>query len=121
MNVLIWTLIGLGMYANPFLLLAAWIFRVRSGGNGSWRSRAGWVSLVLATCSFLILVGFIALGPEPATAGFEAWFVKCFRIGAAISVAAFVAGCIGKGRMQWLVPLSALLSPMTILVQKVME
>jgi uncharacterized membrane protein len=121
LSVVIWVLIGLGMYANPFLILSAWIFRMRARGDGSWRSRAGWVSLVLATCSFLVLVGFVTLGPEPATAGFDVWFKKCFRIGAVISIAAFVAGCFGKGRMQWLVPLSALLSPMTILVQKVME
>lgn len=121
LSALILVAIALAAYANPVVLFAIWVGRLRRKPESSFRGRVGWASLILASAGFGVVVCFVTCGPEPATTAFDIWFRRCFWAAVPVCGLALVTGLAGKGRMQWLVPLSAIISPLTIVLGKVME
>ena len=115
------TLMGIGMYANPILLFIAWFRRLRVPSVPGLRGRLGWLSLALASLTFLGFCAFISFGPQAAAPGFDLWYARWLHLAAALSACALVTGIAGKGKMQWVVPVSALLTPMSVMLQKILE
>jgi hypothetical protein len=111
-------LAGIGMYACPILLLIVWILRFRAKQTGSYRLRLGWISLALASAAFIAFYGGMFFSPD---AIFDSWFRTWFIVCSCFSGAAFLTGIVGKGRLQWVVLLSAVTTPLACLLQKVLE
>ena len=60
---------GIAMYANPFLLLFAWIGRLCFTSRKTVREWIGWISLGLASAGFLAFICFVSLGASGSYAG----------------------------------------------------
>jgi hypothetical protein len=114
-------LVGVAMWVNPAMLFWVWVSRMKTPDNSSIRNRIGWLSLVLASLAVLIFFGGMGFSPTPATQASDVWFVKWFRACLCLSVAAFLCGIAGRGRRQWAVALSAIITPLSCLLQKVLE
>ena len=52
---------------------------------------------------------------------FEVWFKRLFVVCGCLSGAALLAGLVGKGRMQWVVMMSAVITPLSCILVKVLE
>lgn len=115
------TLMASGMYANPILLFIVWYRRLRAPSVPGPRGRLGWLSLSLASLTFLAFCAFVVFGPQVATPEFDVWYARWFHIAAVFSACALITGFAGKGKMQWLVVVSALLTPMSVMLQKILE
>jgi hypothetical protein len=115
------TLMGVAMYANPVLLFFAWSRRLRTRAPRNLRVLLGWFSLGLASAAFLAFAVFVVAGPQPATSAFDVWFRKWLILATILSAVAFLTGLAGRGKMQWAVPVSALITPMSVLLQKILE
>jgi peptidoglycan biosynthesis protein MviN/MurJ (putative lipid II flippase) len=118
---LIIVLVALAAYANPVLLFVVWVKRLRTSEKKSWRPKLGLASLVLASLGFGVVVCFMTCGPEAATPAFDIWFRKCFWVSAGVCVVVLITGVVGTGKMQWVVLVSSVVSPLSILMGKVME
>jgi hypothetical protein len=114
-------LVGIAMYANPFLLLTVWIKRLKPFHNDGLRIRLGWISLILASLGFISFFGGMFLDGKPGTPAFDRWFKRWFWVCSSISITTFTIGLFGKGKMQWAVVLSAFLTPMSCVLQKILE
>lgn len=114
-------LMATGMYANPVLLCIAWFRRMRAPSVPGPRGRLGWLSLALASIALLAFGAFVIFGPQVATPEFDLWYARWFHIAAAISACTLLTGLAGKGKMQWAVPLSAVLTPISVMLQKILE
>src|SRR5665213_2883958 len=112
---------GIAMYANPFLLMVAWFRRLKAHEGGGFRICLGWASLGLASVGFLTFVGGMFLRPPPATPMFDLWFAHWFTACISISGITFLTGLVGKGRMQWVVLISAIVTPLSCMLQKILE
>lgn len=121
MSAVVLSLMAIAMYANPVLLFFAWFRRLRSQSQRDFRSSLGWVSLVLCTVAFLAFVLAVGVCPTPATPLFDIWFRRWFWIICGVSACGLITGLLGKGKMQWIVPISALASPISIVMMKVLE
>jgi hypothetical protein len=119
---LLLVLVGLAMYANPILLLLVWVRRLKAPHQkASVRIQLGWFSLILASAGFLVFVGSMFFGPPAATPAFDIWFRTWLKVSLFISAPAFLTGLAGKGTMQWVVAASAIVTPMSLILQKVLE
>jgi hypothetical protein len=114
-------LMGIAMYANPFLLLAVWIKRLKTFQNDGLRIRLGWISLILASVGVIAFFGGMGFSPKAATPASDHWFIHWLWICSAISISTFAIALFGKGKMQWAVVLSAFLTPMSCTLQKILE
>jgi hypothetical protein len=112
---------GIAMYANPLLLLFAWVGRLRFASPKTVREWIGWISLGLASAGFLAFICFVSLGPPVATPAFDRWFAIWLRVSLVVSVLTFLLGLAGTGRRQWVVPVSAVATLMSVLLQKILE
>lgn len=95
-------LMGIAMWANPFLLLAVWVNRLKPFRNDGIRIRLGWISLALATVGFVAFIGGMSFGGEAGTPAFDHWFVRWFWVCSAISILVLVTGVFGEGKMSGL-------------------
>jgi hypothetical protein len=114
-------LMGIGMYANPVLLFVAGIRRYSAREALSLRTLLGWVSLTVACMCFLAFVVGCGVSPQPATPAFDRWFVLWLRTVLILSGLSIVIGLFGRGKMQWVVFTSAFLTPMSLVLQKILE
>lgn len=66
---------------------------------------------------------FIGMGTSPvaATPAFDHWFAGWFRAYFFTSVATLIVGLLGLGKRQWVVVLSAFITPLSCVLQKVLE
>lgn len=112
---------GIAMYANPFLLLAAWAKRLKTFNSDGLRNLLGWISLILASAGFIAFFGGMFFGGDAGMPAFDYWFIRWFWVCTSISIATLAIGVFGKGKMQWAVVLSAFLTPMSCLLQKILE
>jgi hypothetical protein len=114
-------LIGVAMWANPALILWVWVVRLRQPQDGGLRCGLGWLSLVLSTVGLLIFFVGMGTSPAPATPAFDHWFAEWFRACIFTSVATLIVGLLGLGKRQWIVVLSAFITPLSCILQKVLE
>jgi len=114
-------IMGIAMYANPVLLLFAWVQRLRANFVRSVRGWFGWVSLGLASIGLIAFVCFISLGPPVATPAFDRWARLWLRISALVSILTFLTGLVGKGKGQWAVPVSAVATFSSVVLQIILE
>jgi hypothetical protein len=121
MGIAVLSIIGVAMWANPALILWLWIDRLQQPHVSDLRHRFGWLSLGLATMALLIFFGGMGLSPTPATPAFDHWFIQWFRACLFTSVATLIIGLLGLGRRQWIVVLSAFITPVSCVLQKVLE
>jgi hypothetical protein len=108
-------------YATPVLLAIAWYRRLRSHPSNGIRVKVGWLSLVLASLGFILLVVAIKVSPDPGSPAFEIWFAKWLKICSVVSSVALVASLVAVGKMQWAVRLSSAIPPLSMLVAKALE
>jgi hypothetical protein len=121
MSTLIIVFIGVAAYANPVVLFFIWVGRLRGTAKPSLQVRLGWASLVLASAGFGIALCFATCGPPAATDAFDLWFRHCFWVSVGVCLLTLVTGLAGKGKMQWFVPLSGVIGPLSIVLGKVLE
>ena len=114
-------LVGVAMWVNLPALALVWSSRIRGRHDSGLRDRIGWLSLVLVSLALLIFWGGMGFSPTPATQAFDIWFVKWFRACLYLSAAAFLIGLAGRGKHQWAVLLSAVITPLSCLLQKILE
>lgn len=112
---------GVAMYANPVLLFVAWVRRLRVPPVKTARVWIGWISLALASAGFLAFVCFAFLGPPVATPAFDRWFTIWLRVSFVVSTLTFLVGLVGRGRMQWFVPVSGVATLMSVVLVKILE
>lgn len=108
-------------YATPVLLAMVWYRRLRSNPPNGIRVRVGWLSVVLASLGFILLVVAIKVSPDAGSPAFEIWFAKWLKICSLVSSIALVSSLAGVGNMQWAVRLSSAIPPLSLLVAKVLE
>ncbi len=114
-------LIGIGAYADPFLLLVVWVRRFGLKEFAGFRIHLGWISLGLASAGIIAFFGGLGLAPSPANLMFNLWFKRWFLVCTGISGAALVVGIIGKGKMQWAVVTSAVVTPLSCVLALAFE
>ena len=109
------------MLANPALLSLVWVERLKQRPARNLRNALGWFSLILATVALLIFWIGMGTSPEAATPAFDRWFTLWFRACLVASAATLVLGLAGLGKRQWIVVLSAFITPLSCVLQKVLE
>jgi len=114
-------LVGVAMLANPALIFWVWVERLKQRPAMSPRNVLGWLSLTLATVALLIFFIGVGTSPKAATPAFDRWFTLWFRICLVASAATLVLGLAGTGKRQWIVVLSAFITPLSCVLQKVLE
>jgi hypothetical protein len=77
--------------------------------------------LIFASAGFIAFFGGMFFGGEAGTPAFDYWYKRWFWICSSISIATFAIGLFGKGKWRWAVVLSAFLTPMSCLLQKILE
>jgi hypothetical protein len=115
------TIIGVAMWANIPLLLWLWTIRIKSPAGPSIRERLGLISLILATASVVVFFGGMGFAPEQATPAFDMWFRHWFRTCLFISAATILFAISGRGKHQWAILISSFITPLSCILQKVLE
>ena len=109
------------MLANPALIFWVWVERLKQRPARNLRNALGWFSLILATIALLIFWIGVGTSPPVATPASDRWFALWFRICLVASAATLVLGLAGLGKRQWIVILSAFITPLSCVLQKVLE
>lgn len=109
------------MLADPALIFWVWVERLKQRPARSLRNALGRFSLILATVALLIFWIGVGTGPVAATPAFDRWFALWFRTCLVASAATLVLGLAGRGKRQWIVVLSAFITPFSCVLQKVLE
>ena len=121
MGTVVLGLVGVAMWANPALIFWVWVDRLKQPRGGGLRHGFGWLSLVLSKVGLLIFFIGVGTSPAPATPAFDHWFAGWFRACLFVSVATLIVGLLGLGKRQWVVVLSAFITPLACVLQKVLE
>jgi len=112
-------IIGIMSYAIPVLLGVIWFRRLKAPRRGDLRDTFGWVGIASLGCTFFFIDIFYS--PNGGSPAFEPWFYRWFKICTSISVLAFITSLIGTGKMQWAIRTSAIVTPLSCLLQKILE